>query len=105
MAVAVPSRLNCLRMRHRLIGAVLAVGAVAFAAAPVDGVAFASPSPNAGCAGVVSAAVATGGVPKIADRVAFERIIQRNAAREGVPPGDIVSRHAQMHGDLAFCLG
>jgi hypothetical protein len=91
-------------MRRRFIGAILALGAAGFAAAPIDGSAFAQPSPNAGCAGTVSAAVATGGVAGIPDRVAFERIIQTNAAREGVPPGAIVSKHAKVHGDLSVCL-
>ena len=94
-------------MVRRLAGAVvcLATGA-AFALVPIEGFAFVQPNEHAGCAGFVSAGLSTGAVPGL-DREQFEHdIIQFNAQKHGVPPGDIVSRHAQEHsGDFASCFG
>ena len=94
-------------MVRRLAGALVCLAAgAAFALVPIEGFAFVQPNEHASCSGFVSAGLSTGAMPGL-DREQFEHnIIQRNADRKGIPPGDIVSRHAQVHGgDFATCFG
>src|SRR5919201_6828152 len=86
------------RWHLKIVSGLFCLAAMALATAPESAYAFTQPNTHASCAGSVSAGLSTGAMPGL-DRQQFERIIQSHAARQAVPPGEIVSRHAKEHGD------
>ena len=91
-------------LHFKIVTGLSCLAAAAASAAPGTAYAFTQPSTRASCAGAVSAGLSTGAIQGL-DRATFEHdIIQVNAAKKGIPPGNIISRHAKDHGDFGTCL-